>query len=56
MWYLGTSTGSRSGDIAMGYAESADGVTWEPHGGNPIFTGKDVGWDSAAARDTSQLA
>jgi len=44
MWYLGTSTESRSGDTAMGYAESADGVAWEPHPGNPIFTGKDVGW------------
>ena len=44
MWYLGTSTDSRSGDTAMGYAESADCLAWEPHPANPIFTGKDVGW------------
>jgi hypothetical protein len=44
MWYLGTSTGSRSGDMKMGYAESADGLDWTPHAANPIFTGQDIAW------------
>lgn len=44
MWYLGTSTGSRSGDMKLGYAESADGVNWTPHTANPILTAKDIGW------------
>jgi hypothetical protein len=44
MWYLGTSTGARSGDMKMGYAESADGVNWTPHPANPILTAKDVPW------------
>ena len=44
MWYLGTSTASRSNDIAMGYAESEDGLAWVEHPDNPIFTGDDVPW------------
>jgi hypothetical protein len=44
MWYLGTSTASRSNDIALGYAESADGLKWKEHPRNPILTGKDVPW------------
>ncbi|MCH7727647.1 MAG: hypothetical protein IH991_14365, partial [Planctomycetes bacterium] len=44
MWYLGTSTASRSSDIVMGYAESNDGVQWKEHPHNPILTGKDVLW------------
>ncbi len=42
MWYLGTSTGSRSGDMAMGYAVSADGIKWTPYVGNPILTSDDL--------------
>ena len=44
MWYLGTSTASRSNDIALGYAESADGLKWKEHPRNPILTGKDMPW------------
>lgn len=44
MWYLGTSTGSRSNDIALGYAESADGIRWQEHPDNPLLTGKDIPW------------
>ena len=44
MWYLGTSTGSRSNDIALGYAESDDGLDWREHDGNPILTGDDIPW------------
>jgi predicted GH43/DUF377 family glycosyl hydrolase len=28
----------------MGYAESADGIQWHEHPGNPILTSKDVPW------------
>ncbi|MGB0578808.1 MAG: hypothetical protein ACPGVU_03805 [Limisphaerales bacterium] len=42
MWYVGTSTASRSNDKAFGYATSDDGLKWTPHPGNPILTGKDV--------------
>ncbi len=44
MWYLGTSEASRSNDMVMGYAESADGIVWREHPGNPILTGDDVLW------------
>lgn len=44
MWYLGTSTASRSNDMAVGYAESADGISWTEHRGNPILTAADVPW------------
>lgn len=44
MWYLGTSTASRGADMAMGYAESEDGIDWKEHPKNPILTGKDVPW------------
>jgi predicted GH43/DUF377 family glycosyl hydrolase len=44
MWYLGTSTASRSNDISMGYAESKNGIDWTEHPNNPILTGKDVAW------------
>ncbi len=46
MWYLGTSTGSRSSDIALGYAESDDGIEWREYDGNPILTGDDLPWGS----------
>ena len=44
MWYLGTSTGSRSTDMALGYAESDDGFRWREHESNPILTGDDIPW------------
>ena len=44
MWYLGTSTATRTNDIVMGYAESDDGIDWKEFPGNPILTGKDVPW------------
>lgn len=44
MWYLGTSTASRSNDMAMGYAESLDGIHWTEHSENPILSGRDVPW------------
>lgn len=44
MWYLGTSTASRSNDIVMGYAESDDGIRWTEHPGNPILTAEDISW------------
>ena len=44
MWYLGTSEASRSNNIAMGYAESLDGVHWTEHPDNPILTGDDIPW------------
>jgi predicted GH43/DUF377 family glycosyl hydrolase len=44
MWYLGTSTASRSNDIALGYAESTDGLDWKEHSSNPILTAADVPW------------
>lgn len=44
MWYLGTSTGSRSTDMAMCYAESDNGFDWREHAANPILTGDDIPW------------
>ena len=44
MWYLGTSTGSRSSDMALGYAESTDGIEWIEHSNNPILTPADLPW------------
>ena len=42
MWYLGTSAGSRTGNMAVGYALSDDGVNWTPHADNPILTAADL--------------
>ena len=42
MWYLGNSTATRTNDMDLGYAESADGLTWVEHPGNPILTRKDL--------------
>ena len=44
MWYLGTSEASRSNDIAMGYAESDDGLDWTEHPDNPVLSGDNVPW------------
>jgi hypothetical protein len=44
MWYLGTSTGSRSTDMALGYAESDDGFAWREYDDNPILAGDDIPW------------
>ncbi len=44
MWYVGTSTASRSTDMALGYAESDDGIHWTEHPDNPIATPKDLDW------------
>ena len=42
MWYVGTSVASRTRDMKVGYAESDDGIDWQPHPDNPILTGKDL--------------
>jgi len=47
MWYVGTSTASRSDDMALGYAESEDGIQWEEHAQNPVLTGDDLPWAKA---------
>lgn len=44
IWYVGTSAGSRSNDMALGYAESDDGIHWKEHEENPIMTGEDIPW------------
>ena len=44
MWYVGTSTASRATDMALGYAESEDGLHWTEHPNNPIATGQDIPW------------
>ena len=31
MWYLGTSSPTRTNTINLGYAESDDGLNWRPH-------------------------
>ncbi|KAK9794077.1 hypothetical protein WJX73_009633 [Symbiochloris irregularis] len=49
MWY---SAGEQYEPVAVGYATSKDGITWERHSsGAPIFsgTGHDGDWDSARA-------
>ena len=37
MWYMGTAK-SYSGDAAVGYATSRDGITWRKHPNNPILS------------------
>ncbi len=44
IWYIGTSAGSRGPDMAMGYAESDDGIHWIEHPDNPILTDDDIPW------------
>jgi len=44
IWYVGTSTSSRGNDMALGYAESDDGIQWTEHLENPIATAQDIGW------------
>ena len=44
MWYLGTSTASRAEGIALGYAESTDGIRWTEHPDNPILDAGDLPW------------
>ena len=44
MWYVGTSSGSRSPDTALGYAESDDGIKWNEYQGNPIVSARDIDW------------
>ena len=44
MWFIGCSSHSRSNDHSLGYAESGDGVNWEPHEGNPVATPEDLPW------------
>lgn len=44
MWFVGNASASRSGDQALGYAESEDGLTWRPYEGNPIATPEDIPW------------
>lgn len=42
MWYVGTSTASRSPDKKFGYATSDDGINWQAYENNPILTGEDI--------------
>jgi hypothetical protein len=44
MWYQGTNA---AGTQAVGYAYSADGISWTKSPSNPVFS-PGVGWDSAA--------
>jgi len=46
MWYIGTASASRSVDMSLGYAVSADGVHWTEHEANPILTPADLPWGS----------
>lgn len=47
MWYLGNRTATRTADMCLGYAESADGLTWTPHAANPILTAADLPFGSS---------
>lgn len=42
MWYTGQ---DRSGNYAIGYATSPDGINWTRYGSNPIFTPTIGTWD-----------
>ena len=42
MWYIGNSTYTRSPDMAIGHAESKNGLHWTEHPDNPVLTGSDV--------------
>lgn len=44
MWYVGTSTASRSTDFSLGYAESQDGIHWTEHENNPVLRPQDISW------------
>ncbi|NKB71752.1 MAG: hypothetical protein GKR89_32150 [Candidatus Latescibacteria bacterium] len=37
MWYLGNGSATRTNDMDLGYAESADGLHWTAHPDNPIL-------------------
>jgi hypothetical protein len=47
MWFLGNATATRTNDMNLGYAESADGLNWEEHAGNPVLTQEDLPWGGA---------
>jgi len=46
MWYTGLNT---TGNPMIGYASSADGVTWTKHGNPVLVTGSGGEWDSSSA-------
>jgi len=46
MWYAGSAL--TSGDLAIGYATSPDGITWTKYAGNPVLVGLSGGWDHNA--------
>jgi hypothetical protein len=48
MWYLGNSTYVNDAtDMALGYAESKDGLNWTEYPDNPILTNKDLPFGNA---------
>lgn len=47
MWFLGNGTATRTSDMDLGYAESADGVNWVEHSLNPILQAEDLPWGRA---------
>ncbi len=49
LWYEGVPAGNTS---RVGYATSADGVTWTKYAGNPIMVPSEV-WEGAPAGETS---
>ena len=47
MWYLGNSTATRTADMNLGVAESADGLRWTEYLENPILTESDLPFGNA---------
>ena len=47
MWFLGNGSATRTSDMDLGYAQSADGIHWTEHPQNPILTAADLPWGRA---------
>jgi hypothetical protein len=57
MWYDGRGFSFYWYGFAMGYASSADGLTWEKYAGNPILEPGDAGaWDDVYRGQSTVLA
>jgi predicted GH43/DUF377 family glycosyl hydrolase len=55
MWYTGGDRISLGGTFLIGHAVSADGISWTKDENNPILTGSDGEWDSAAVWEPSVM-
>lgn len=59
MWYAGfdceVNGQSTDGKVNIGYATSADGITWTKHANNPVFTTTTSAWDAVTVQDPTVI-